>query len=237
MSTWIRVAFELATFSTMVGALYAIFLYAPVEKTMGIIQKIFYFHVSSAFVSFFAFFIVFVASIIYLYRRDREWDMVAHSSAEIGVIFCTLVLITGPLWAKPVWNVWWTWDPRLTTTLILWFIYVSYLILRGMAREGQRERFAAVFGIVGFINVPITFFAVRIWRTIHPVVIRPSGISITSPMLTTLVVTLAAFTLLYLYLMKARVRLERMRQYCGEVRALLEERKISNPQSQVMEGN
>ncbi|MCK5553247.1 MAG: cytochrome c biogenesis protein CcsA [Deltaproteobacteria bacterium] len=223
MRRWVSIAFECATFATMVGALYAIFLYAPVEKTMGIIQKIFYFHVSAAFLSFFAFFIVFVASILYLHRRDRKWDILAQSSAEIGIIFCTLVLITGPIWAKPIWNVWWTWDPRLTTTLILWFIYVSYLMLRGMAGEGRRESFAAVFGIVGFINVPITFFAIRIWRTIHPVVIRSSGLSITSPMLNTMIITLLAFTLLYFYLLMARIRLERMRDDYGEMRALWEE--------------
>jgi heme exporter protein C len=224
MRRWMSIAFEFTTLATMLGALYAIFLYAPVEKTMGIIQKIFYFHVSSAFLSFFAFFIVFVASILYLYRRDRKWDILAQSSAEIGVILCTLVLITGPIWAKPVWNVWWTWDPRLTTTLILWFIYVSYLMLRGMAGEGQRGTFAAVFGIVGFINVPITFLAIRIWRTIHPVVIRSSGISITSPMLYTLIITLLAFTLLFFHLLMARIRLERMREDWGEMRALWEER-------------
>lgn len=224
MRRWMSIAFELATSAVMLGALYAIFLYAPVEKTMGIIQKIFYFHVSSAFLSFFAFFIVFIASIFHLYGRDQKWDILAQSSAEIGIIFCTLVLITGPIWAKPVWNVWWTWDPRLTTTLILWFIYVSYLMIRKMAGEGQRATFSAVFGIVGFINVPITFFAIRIWRTIHPVVIRSSGISITSSMLNTLIITLVAFTLLYFYLLKTRIRLERMREDCGAIKALWEER-------------
>ncbi|MFB0507722.1 MAG: cytochrome c biogenesis protein [Thermodesulfobacteriota bacterium] len=223
MRRWVRIVFEVTTLATMVGALYAIFLYAPIEKTMGIIQKIFYFHVSSAFLSFFAFFIVFVASILFLYRRDRKWDILAQSSAEIGVIFCTLVLITGPIWAKPIWNVWWTWDPRLTTTLILWFIYVSYLMLRKMAGEGQRATFTAVFGIIGFINVPITFFAIRIWRTIHPIVIRSSGINITSPMLNTLIITLVAFTLLFFHLLMARMRLERIREGYEEMRALLEE--------------
>lgn len=223
MRRWASIIREFTTLAAMLVALYAIFLYAPIEKTMGIIQKIFYFHVSSAFLSFFAFFIVFIASILYLYRRDRKWDILAHSSAEIGVIFCTLVLITGPIWAKPVWNVWWTWDPRLTTTLILWFIYVTYLMLRKMTGEGHREAFAAVFGIAGFINVPITFFAIRIWRTIHPIVIRSSGISITSPMLYTLIITLLAFTLLYFHLLNARIRLERMREECGEMRALWEE--------------
>ncbi len=223
MRRWVSIVFEITTLATMVVALYAIFLYAPVEKTMGVIQKIFYFHVSSAFLSFFGFFIVFAASILFLYRRDRKWDILAQSSAEIGVIFCSLVLITGPIWAKPIWNVWWTWDPRLTTTLILWFIYVTYLMLRKMAGEGQRATFTAVFGIIGFINVPITFFAIRIWRTIHPIVIRSSGISITSPMLNTLLITLVAFTLLFFHLLMARMRLERIREGYGEMRALLEE--------------
>jgi len=223
MRRWASIVFEITTLVTMVVALYAIFLYAPIEKTMGVIQKIFYFHVSSAFLSFFGFFIVFVASILFLYRRDRKWDILAQSSAEIGVIFCSLVLITGPIWAKPIWNVWWTWDPRLTTTLILWFIYVTYLMLRKMAGEGQRATFTAVFGIIGFINVPITFFAIRIWRTIHPIVIRSSGISITSPMLNTLLITLVAFTLLFFHLLMARMRLERIREGYGEMRALLEE--------------
>jgi ABC-type transport system involved in cytochrome c biogenesis permease subunit len=110
----------------MLLALYTIFIYAPVEKTMGILQKIFYIHVPSAFLAYLAFFITFVASILYLYRKDSKWDTVAHCAVETGVIFCAIVLITGPIWAKPIWNVWWTWDPRLTTTLILWFTYVAY---------------------------------------------------------------------------------------------------------------
>ncbi len=219
------IVFETITLGAMLLALYAIFLYAPIEKTMGIVQKIFYFHVSSAFVSFFAFFIVFLNSILYLFKRERKWDILALSSAEIGVIFCTLVLITGPIWAKPVWNVWWTWDPRLTTTLILWFIYVSYLMLRRVAGEGQSSSFAAVFGIIGFINVPITFFAIRIWRSIHPVIISTKGINMRPPMLFTLIITLLAFILLFFYLLIARVRLEKIRDYYGELKALLEERR------------
>lgn len=222
------IVFKTATLGAMLLALYAIFLYAPVEKTMGIVQKIFYFHVSSAFLSFFAFFIVFVASILYLWRWGRKWDVLAHSSAEIGVVFCTLVLITGPIWAKPVWNVWWTWDPRLTTTLILWFFYISYLLLRKMTGEGQKASISAVFGIIAFINVPITFFAIRIWRTIHPVIISTKGINITHPMLYTLIITLFAFMLLFFYLLMARVRLEKMRDDYGEMRALWEEIRYRN---------
>ena len=174
--------FQILTLVIMLAALYAIFFHAPVEKTMGIVQKIFYIHVPSAFLAFFAFFITFIASIIYLYKRDSKWDIIAYCSVEVGVIFCTIVLITGPLWARPIWNVWWTWDPRLTTTLILWFIYVAYLMFRGVVDENRRANFSAVFGIIGFVNVPLTFFSVRLWRTIHPVVITSTGMNISTPM-------------------------------------------------------
>ncbi|MFH1626474.1 MAG: cytochrome c biogenesis protein CcsA, partial [Pseudomonadota bacterium] len=216
--------FELITFFVMLLALYAIFIYAPVEKTMGIVQKIFYLHVPSAFLSFFAFFITFLASIIYLYKRDQRWDVIASCSAEIGVIFCTVVLITGPIWAKPIWDVWWTWDPRLTTTLILWFIYIAYLMIRGVVGENQRSNFSAVFGILGFVNVPITFLAIRVWRTIHPVIITRAGINISTPMRHTLVIALVAFCLLFFWLLMNRIRLEKLKIKTEEISALLEDR-------------
>jgi len=220
------ITLELATCVMMLTALYAIFIYAPIEKTMGLVQKIFYIHVPSAFLAFFAFFITFVASILYLYKRENKWDIMAFCSAEIGVIFCSIVLITGPIWAKPIWNAWWTWDPRLTTTLILWFIYAAYLILRGSAEENRRSNFSAVFGIIGFVNVPITFLAVRLWRTIHPVVITPQGINISYPMKLTLILTLMAFCLLFFTLLVTRIRLERMRLDVEKIRALSQDKKI-----------
>jgi heme exporter protein C len=211
------------TFSAMLLSLYGIFIYAPIEKTMGIIQKIFYFHLSLAFLSFFAFFIVFVASITYLYKKENRWDILAHSAAEVGVIFCSLVLITGPIWARPIWNVWWTWDPRLTTTLILWFMYMAYLMIRKFLGYGsQSSNIAAVFGIISFINVPITFLTVRMWRTIHPVVIDTRGIHISTPMLITLLISLAAFCLFFFLLLKTRVRLENSVQAYQEIHLLLE---------------
>ncbi|MEW6616469.1 MAG: cytochrome c biogenesis protein CcsA [Thermodesulfobacteriota bacterium] len=216
--------FQLITFFMMLLALYAIFVYAPVEKSMGIVQKIFYLHVPSAFLAFFAFFMTFIASILYLYKRNHRWDIIASSSAEIGVIFCTVVLITGPIWAKPIWNVWWTWDPRLTTTLILWFIYVAYLMLRRVAGESQRSTFSAVFGIFGFINVPITFLAIRLWRTIHPLVITGKGINISIPMQHTLIISFVAFLLLFLLLLINRIGLENMRYKVGEMRDLIEDK-------------
>ncbi|MFH2011726.1 MAG: cytochrome c biogenesis protein CcsA [Pseudomonadota bacterium] len=214
---------QFITFFMMLLALYAIFLYAPVEKTMGIVQKIFYFHLPSAFLAFFAFFITFIASILYLSRRNHKWDIIASSSAEIGVIFCTIVLLTGPIWAKPIWNVWWTWDPRLTTTLILWFTYVAYLMLRRVAGENQRSNFSAIFGIFGFINVPITFLAIRLWRTIHPLIITKKGINISTPMQHTLLISFVAFFLLFLLLLISRIKLEKMRFKVEEMRDLMED--------------
>jgi heme exporter protein C len=220
----LKMPLELITFLMMFAALYAIFLYAPVEKTMGLVQKIFYIHVPAAFLAFLSFSITFIASILYLYKRDDKWDAAAFCSAEIGVIFCTIVLITGPIWAKPIWNVWWTWDPRLTTTLILWFIYVAYLMLRGVVRENQRANFSAVFGIIGFVNVPITFLAIRLWRSIHPVLITSRGINISTPMKHTLALTFLAFCLLFFALLKTRIKLEKMRMDAEMVSALVEEK-------------
>ncbi len=218
-----EITFEVVTFLLMLSALYAIFIYAPIEKTMGIVQKIFYLHVPAAFLAFFAFFITFLASIVCLFKKDQKWDVIAYCSAEIGVLFCTIVLITGPIWAKPVWNVWWTWDPRLTTTLILWFIYLAYLMLRGVVRENQRANLSAVFGIIGFANVPITFFAIRLWRTIHPVIITSAGINISKPMKYTLLLTFCAFFLFFLSLLKNRIKLERLKIKTENVKAVYEE--------------
>jgi heme exporter protein C len=210
----------------MLLALYAIFIYAPVEKTMGVIQKIFYIHVPAAFLAYLAFFITFIASIFYLYRKDSKWDTVAHCAVETGVIFCTIVLITGPIWAKPIWNVWWTWDPRLTTTLILWFTYVAYLMLRWAVKENQRANLAAVFGIIGFINVPITFFSIRLWRTIHPVIITSRGLNMSWPMKLSLIITFIAFCFLFFSLLISRIRLERLKMRIAEINEIMDERNL-----------
>jgi heme exporter protein C len=187
-------------FALMVAALYMVFVYVPTEKNSGIVQRIFYFHVPVAWVSFMAFFVTFFASILYLWKRNVKWDAVACASAEIGVIFTTLVLITGPIWAKPAWGIWWTWDARLTTSLVLWLIYIGYLLVRSLATDSARgARYSAVIGIVGFLDVPIVFFTVNLWRTQHPTtIIFESGLD--SSMLITLLVCLAAFTVLYILL-------------------------------------
>ncbi len=194
----------------MLAAIYMVFIYAPPDKNLGDIQRIFYFHVSSAWIAFFAFFLVFVASILYLKSRSRRWDILAHSSAEIGVILTTLVLITGSIWARPIWYTWWTWDIRLTTTLVLWLIYVAYLMLRSYSEGSRGARFAAVFAILGFLDVPIVFMSIRWWRTQHPGPVIGGGeeAGLATPMLYTLFVSLAAFTLLFIYLLLLRTKLE-----------------------------
>ena len=217
------IPFQLLTYVLMLLALYTIFIYAPVEKTMGLIQKIFYIHVPAAFLAYLAFFITFIASIFYLYRKDSKWDTVAHCAVETGVIFCTIVLITGPIWAKPVWNVWWTWDPRLTTTLILWFTYVAYLMLRRSVKENQRANLSAVFGIIGFINVPITFFSIRLWRTIHPVIITSRGLNMSWSMKFSLIITFIAFCFLFFSLLISRIRLERLKMCIEEINEIMDD--------------
>jgi len=193
----------------MLAAIYAALLYAPTERVMGPLQRIFYFHVPTAAVAFLGFAVAFVASIAYLASGRRNWDALAYSAAEIGEVFASLVLLTGMLWARAAWNTWWTWDPRLTTTLVLWLIYAGYLILRGSVEdEVRRARYAAVLGIIGFVDVPVVFMAIRWWRTIHPVVFEASGVNLEPSMLTAFLVSLAAFVILFVTLLVLRVRLE-----------------------------
>ena len=201
-----------ATLAVGLAAIYMAFVYAPKEATMGNVQRIFYFHVGAAWTAFLAFFVVFLGGVAYLRTQDRRWDALALSSAEIGVIFTTIALAMGSIWAKPAWGAWWTWDPRLTTTTVLWLIYVSYLILRGTIDEPERRaRFAAVVGIVGFVDVPIVFLSIRLWRTIHPVLVKSEGFDMAPEMVQALLAALLACTLLYGYLLLVRTSLERRR--------------------------
>jgi len=204
------------TAGAVLAAMIAIFLYAPTEKTEGMVQRIMYFHIPSAWIAFFGFFVVFLCSILYLWKKDREWDIYAMASAEIGVMFCTLVLITGPIWAKPIWGTWWVWDARLTSTLVLWLIYVAYIMLRLQSEAGSmRAKYAAVIGIVGFLDIPLIHFSVLWWRTFHPApkIITSEGLGagMDTSMLITLVISLGAFTLIYFLLMGQRVRIEIMK--------------------------
>lgn len=181
---------------------------------MGDIQRIFYVHVPSAWTAFAAFFVVFICSIAYLMTKNLKWDRIALACAEIGTIFCTAVLITGPIWAKPVWGIWWTWDARLTLTLVLWLIYMGYLMLRRYVDSTERRAvLAAIVGIAGFIDVPLVYFAIRWWRTQHPqpVIAGGEGSGLDPRMATTLWVCVAAFTLLFFALYRRRVALEKLR--------------------------
>ncbi|MCZ6818491.1 MAG: cytochrome c biogenesis protein [Calditrichaeota bacterium] len=196
----------------MVVDLYLIFEFAPEERSMGHVQRIFYFHVPSAWVSFLAFFVVFVASIRYLWKRERKYDMAANSAAEIGVLFSSLVLVTGPIWARPVWNTWWEWTPRLTLFMVLWFIFIAYLMLRNFVEDEERSaRFCAVFGIVGFVDVPIVYMSIRLWRDIHPspVIAGGEGSGLHPDMKIAFYFSLFTFTLLFVYLFVHRLRLEK----------------------------
>src|SRR2546421_11861115 len=172
---------------------YGALIGAPTERTMGDVQRIFYYHVPSAWTAFLLFLINFIASIIYLIRRSIKADILALVSAEVGVVFCTVVLVTGPIWARPVWGIWWTWDIRLTSTLVLWLIYVSYLMLRRFSSSGQTPLMAAVLAVFGALDMPLVYFSIWYFRTQHPQPVIGGGGSIDPKMLQVRVVNLAAF--------------------------------------------
>ena len=211
----------LASAALVVTALALVFLWAPREITMKEVQRIFYFHVAVDWVGFLAFFVTLVASIAYLRTRDRKWDILGASSVEIGALFLTMGAVTGSLWARPVWNTWWTWDARLTTVAITWLVYLAYLMLRGAIDDPQRRaRFSAVYGIVSFVTVPLTFASVFFLRTIHPALFAASteaqgrmqfetGLG-SARMGMTLMLCVIAFTVVYVALLRSRIRLEQM---------------------------
>ena len=211
-----------ATFLAVAAAIYLVFIYVPNDRVQGIVQRIFYFHVPLAIMTFVAFGTVAVASIGFLWRGTRLWDRLAHASAEVGMLFCSLVLITGPIWAKPIWGTWWTWDARLTTTLILWLIYAAYLMMRSASGPGEQgARYAAILGIVGAVDIPIINRSVYWWRTIHPAVLvtREGGSGLSDPrMQATLGLCFLAFLLLFLWLLWVRHESLRLRDAIEELR-------------------
>jgi heme exporter protein C len=186
---------------------------APPDAVQGDVQRLMYVHVPAAWLAYAAFFVVFVTSIAYLRTRSVRWDRVAHASAEIGTLFTALAIALGSLWGRPVWGVWWTWDPRLTTTAVLLLIYLGYLAVRRLPESPvRRGKWAAVVGIVGFLNVPVVHLSVVWWRSLHqgPSVLRLGGPVVAAPMLAALLLAVAAFTLLYAYLMALRLRVARL---------------------------
>jgi len=200
-------------------ALGMVFFYAPREATMGEVQRIFYFHVASAWVGFFGFFVTFVGGVGYLATNNRRWDILAFSSAEVGLVYISMTLITGMLWAKPTWGAYWTWEPRLTISAVQWLLYVAYVMLRGSVFSPEREaRFAAVYGAAAFATAPLSWFAIRWWRTIHPVIVSGAGMALTPKMIHTLLASIAAFTLVYATLLRQRIALEYERDRLAALR-------------------
>ena len=201
-------------------ALYLALVVAPTEQTMGDVQRIFYYHVPSAWTAFLLFAVNFVASIVYLARRNPVADAIALTSAEVGVVFCTIVLVTGPLWARPVWGIWWTWDVRLTSTLVLWLMYVAYLMLRRFSTGGQTAVVAAAMAIFAALDVPLVYFSIRLFRTQHPQPVIGGGGSIDPRMLHVLLMNWYAFLCLAALMCWSRYRLETLQRQVEEAQAL-----------------
>ena len=200
--------------------LYLALVGAPTEQTMGDVQRIFYYHVPSAWTSCIFFAANFVASIVYLIRRNPKADAVAVSAAEIGLVFCTVVLVTGPIWARPVWGIWWTWDWRLTSTLVMWLIYVSYLVLRRFSSGGQTPVLAAALAVFGGLDIPLVYFSIWFFRTQHPQPVIGDQGSIDPRMLHVLLINWAAFLCFGLLVFWGRYRVEVMQQELDETEAL-----------------
>jgi heme exporter protein C len=201
-------------------ALYMALVGAPTEQTMGDVQRIFYYHVPSAWTAFILFTINFAASIVYLAKRNPKADMVALVSAEVGVVFCTIVLVTGPIWARPVWGIWWTWDMRLTSTLVLWLIYLSYLVLRRFSSSGQTPLLAAALAVLGALCVPFVYFSIWFFRTQHPQPVMGGGGSIDPRMLHVLLINWLAFSCFAFLVCWSRYRLEKLQRDVEETQAL-----------------
>ena len=204
--SWLPAVAALAVVGTVIRAAF----FTPLEARQGAAQKIFYIHVPAAWVAFLAFGLVAIASGVFLWLRDPRLDRFAESSAEVGVVFTTVVLITGPLWAKPIWGTYWAWwDVRLVSTLFLWFIYVSYIVLRGAVESPElRARYSAVLGILGALLIPFIHLSVYLFATMHPMPIigKPDRPSLPNEMLLTFFVSFVSFTLLYVAFVRSRYR-------------------------------
>lgn len=207
----------------MMVSIWMIFLYAPTDAIEGQPQRIFYFHVPVAWIGMLAFGVVAFAGIGYLWKKDERWDWAARASAELGAVFISLALITGSIWGKTTWGTWWTWDARLTTTLILWFIYIGYLMLRSyMGRTHESARSAAVLAIIGIIDIPIIYESVNWWRTLHPQPEIGTPGALPPQVVLTLMISLVTFTLFYSFLMIQLYQLQRMQTLAQRLRASIE---------------
>ncbi len=208
---------DVVTIIMLAIATWMVFFYAPMEAVMGNVQRVFYFHVAAGWVGMLGFLVAAGAGVAYLRTARRKWDLVGLAAVEIGMVFAFVNVVTGAIWARPIWNTWWTWDPRLTTATIMLLIYAAYLMLRqGIDDPDRRARFGAVYAIVGFLSVPLTFFSARLFRTIHPVVIGSNqpgaegAFDMTPLMLQTFLFSLLTFTIIFADLMWHRLRLGRL---------------------------
>src|SRR6266516_3559334 len=211
------------TFIGMMFSIWMIFLYAPTDAIEGDVQRIFYFHLPSAIIGMLSLGIVALGGIVYLWKKDERWDWVARAAAELGTVFLTFALITGSIWGRTTWGTWWTWDARLTTTLILWFIYIGYLMLRSyMGRTAASARAGAVLAIIGIIDVPIIYESVNWWRTLHPQAEVGTPGALPPEVVLTLMISLVTFTLLYSFLMVQIYQLQKMQTLAQSLRASIE---------------
>jgi len=208
----LSIMFIVFTLAVLGFSTYQALVVAPTEQTMGDVQRIFYYHAPTAWVAGLCFFVNFLASIVYLWKRSLNADALALASAEVGVVFCTIVLITGPIWARPVWGIWWTWEARLTSTLVLWMIYVSYLMLRRFAAGSQTPVLAAALAIFGFVDVPIVYMSIRWFRTQHPqpVIAGGEGSGLDPAMWHAFLWNLLAFTCVGIVFIATRYNLQKL---------------------------
>ncbi len=221
-------ALDIVAFVSIAIASAMVFGYAPIERVMGLVQKVFYFHVAAGWVGMLGYLAAVVAGVAYLITRKHIWDLVGLGAIEIGLVFMLINIITGSIWARPIWNTWWTWDPRLTTATIMELVYAAYLMLRsGLEDPERRARFSAVYAIIGFISVPLTFFSIRIYRTIHPLVIggadpnATGSFSMTPAMGLTFGISLVAFSIFFAALLWHRIRLGQLSHRVEQLRMRL----------------
>ena len=207
------------------GAILMVFVYAPLEAVMNYVQKIFYFHIANAWVGMLGFLAAAVSGILYLVRKDLKWDLIELAAVEISLVFFSITIVSGSIWARPTWGTWWTWDPRLTTAAILEMIYVAYLLLRqGIEEPERRARFGAVYTIIGALSVPLTFFSIILWQTIHPEIFGAGGsgsvgsFGMTPPMLLTMFYCLITFSFIFVTLFWYRIRLGRLSEQVEQLK-------------------
>ncbi|HNZ12776.1 MAG TPA: cytochrome c biogenesis protein CcsA [Anaerolineaceae bacterium] len=205
---------DIAAALAVLGALAVVIFYAPLEATMGAVQKIFYFHLSAAWAGMLSFMIAAIAGGIYLARRQTRWDQLSLSAVEVGLVLMLMAIVGGSIWARQAWNTWWTWDPRLTTVTIMELVYLAYFLLRqGVDDPERRARFGAVYAVVGFLSVPLMYLSIHLYRTIHPLLLGSTandGMQLAPQMTQTLLISLAAFSVLLAALLYRRVRLARL---------------------------